>query len=266
MPKVKTNRIEMNYQERGSGDPLICITGVTAPGGVWDAHAQAWEKHFRCILGDNRGVGETDKPVGPYTTDMMADDYAGLMDALGIKKARVVGCSLGSVIAQKLALRHPDKVQSAILMCTWARQDRFGLYTWQQLMKCKATMRPEDFMHYVQMLIFTKPWFDNDGCWDSIQQGLKDADLEERWKPYALLHALLKQHGGARTLVAKVPPHLSQAKRIHRAEDAGGQRKNHLRDSRPDTSTLQGRLVRRRLYSSATLIYLSSFTLPAWPV
>ena len=86
MPLIETNGIKFNYEERGSGEPLICIMGVTAPGGVWDAHAQAWESHFRCILGDNRGVGLTDKPEGPYTTAMMADDYAGLMDKLGIKQ------------------------------------------------------------------------------------------------------------------------------------------------------------------------------------
>ena len=57
----------MAFTERGSGDPLVCIMGVTAAGVVWDAHAAAWEEHFRCILGDNRGVGETDKPAGPYT-------------------------------------------------------------------------------------------------------------------------------------------------------------------------------------------------------
>ncbi len=189
MPHVQTNGINMYYEERGTGEPLICIMGVTAPGGVWEAHANVWQEHFRCILGDNRGVGMTDKPAGPYTTDMMADDYAGLMDALGIKKARVVGCSLGSVIAQKLALRHPEKVQSLILMCTWARQDRFGLYTWEHMMKCKANFRPEDFMHYVQMLIFTKPWFDNDDCWNNMQQGLRDAAINAApqpcmpWKP-----------------------------------------------------------------------------------
>ena len=49
MPIIETNGIKFNYEERGSGDPLICIMGVTAPGGVWDAHAQAWEKHFRCM-------------------------------------------------------------------------------------------------------------------------------------------------------------------------------------------------------------------------
>ena len=194
MPHVETNGIKMFYQERGSGEPLVCIMGVTAPGGVWDAHAQAWETKFRCILGDNRGVGETDKPEGPYTTAMMADDYAGLMDKLDIKQARVVGCSLGSVIAQQLALRHPDKVKSMILMCTWARQDRFGLYTWQHLMKAKATMRPEDFMQWIQMLIFTKPWFDNDDCWNNMQQGLKDAANNPAPQP---LHATEAQSAAA---------------------------------------------------------------------
>ena len=194
MPHVKTNGINMYYDERGSGEPLICIMGVTAPGGVWDAHAEVWKQHFRCILGDNRGVGETDKPAGPYTSAMMADDYAGLMDQLGIKKARVVGCSLGSVIAQQLALRHPEKVQSAILMCSWARQDRFGLYTWQHMQKCKATMRPEDFMHYVQMLIFSKGWFDNDGCWENLKASLADAATNQAPQP---VHAMEAQSAAA---------------------------------------------------------------------
>jgi pimeloyl-ACP methyl ester carboxylesterase len=126
---------------------LSASLGVTAPGAVWDAHAQAWEKHFRCILGDNRGVGATAKPAGPLHH---RDDGRRLCGAHGRSRhqegPRAVGCSLGSVIAQQLAQRHPSKVQSAILMCTWARQDRFGFYTWQHLMNCKATMRPEDFM------------------------------------------------------------------------------------------------------------------------
>ena len=86
-----------------------------------------WQKDFRCILGDNRGVGESDKPEGPYTSEMMADDYAGLLDELGIESARVVGCSMGSIIAQQLALRHPEKVKSAVLMCTWSRCDRYAV-------------------------------------------------------------------------------------------------------------------------------------------
>ena len=195
MPKVKLSTgIEMAYTERGSGEPLILIMGVTAPGAVWEAHAAEWEKSFRCILGDNRGVGDTDKPAGPYTTEMMADDYAALMDELGIKQARVVGCSLGSVIAQQLALRHPQKVRSAILMCTWARQDSFGIYTWQHLLKCKAAFRPEDFLHYVQMLIFTKPWFDNPENFAGMQDGLAGMAVNPSPQP---LHATEAQGAAA---------------------------------------------------------------------
>lgn len=189
MPTVTTNGIRMHYTERGSGDPLICIMGVTAPGAVWEAHAAEWEKHFRCILGDNRGVGGTDKPEGPYTTEMMADDYAGLMDALGIEQARVVGCSLGSVIAQQLALRHPQKVRSAILMCTWARQDHYGRTVWEHLMKCKASLSPADFMQYVQMLIFTKPYFDKEENWKALLEGQAAAADDPSPQPVHAMHA-----------------------------------------------------------------------------
>ena len=232
MPKIKLpTGIEMAYTERGSGDPLICIMGVTAPGVVWDAHAAAWEKHFRCILGDNRGVGDTDKPAGPYTTAMMADDYAALMDALGITTARVVGCSLGSVIAQQLAIRHPQKVRSMILMCTWARQDRFGLTTWEHLMKCKAAFRPEDFMHYVQMLIFTKPWFDNDECWQGMLEGRADAAINPAPQP---VHAMEAQSAAAMThnTLAELPRHQlpdprhrRQERRLHPTLDERGSRR-----------------------------------------
>ena len=105
MPHLQTNGINMFYEEQGSGDPLLLIMGITAPGAVWEAHADAWQENFRCIMGDNRGVGQSDKPEGPYSSEMMADDYAGLLDELGIEKARVVGCSMGSIIAQQLALR-----------------------------------------------------------------------------------------------------------------------------------------------------------------
>ncbi|MGI8602824.1 MAG: alpha/beta fold hydrolase [Verrucomicrobiales bacterium] len=195
MPKVSLpTGIEMAYTERGAGDPLVCIMGVTAPGAVWEAHAAHWEKHFRCVLGDNRGVGDTDKPKGPYTTAMMADDYAALMDHLGIRNARIVGCSLGSVIAQQIALRHPDKVRALVLMCTWARLDRYGLTVWEHLMKCKASFRPEDFMHYVQMLIFTKSFFDKDDCWQSVLEGRAAAATNPAPQP---VHAMEAQAAAA---------------------------------------------------------------------
>src|SRR6476660_9398247 len=107
MPTVVSNGIRMHYEEQGSGDPLILIMGLGAPGSRWMDHVAAYEKRFRCFLIDNRGAGDPDKPDGPYTTKMMADDTAGLMQALGIENARIAGISMGSAIAQELALSYP---------------------------------------------------------------------------------------------------------------------------------------------------------------
>ena len=190
MPKVTVNGIQMHYEELGSGEPLICIMGITAPGGVWEAHAEEWSKHFRCIMPDNRGVGLSDKPEGPYTSAMMADDYAALMDELGIKQARVVGCSMGSIIAQQLMLRHPEKVSSAILMCTWARCDNYAKGIFQHMETCKARFTPGEFMHYIQTLIFAKPFWDNSDCYASLAEGQEGADLDPTPQP---LHGLQAQ-------------------------------------------------------------------------
>ena len=155
MPDVKANGITIHYEERGKGEPLILIMGLGAPGGVWELHAQAYEKHFRCILMDNRGAGGSDKPAGPYTTRMMAEDTAGLMDALGIASARVAGISMGSCIAQELALAHPEKVRSLALISSWARCDKYTVAIFEHFKKMRAVALPADFMQLLQLWIFT---------------------------------------------------------------------------------------------------------------
>ncbi|MDB4673494.1 alpha/beta hydrolase [Verrucomicrobiales bacterium] len=188
MPTVQTNGITMHYEERGSGDPLLLIMGITAPGAVWEAHADDWSKDFRCIIPDNRGVGSTDKPEGPYTSEMMADDYAGLLDALGIEKVRVVGCSMGSIIAQQLCLRHPEKVQSSVLMCTWGRTDPYAKSVFSHMKTIKARLSGEEFMEYIQLLIFGKQFWDANHT--DLADGRKGAGLDPNPQP---LHGLEAQ-------------------------------------------------------------------------
>ena len=154
MPVVQANGIRINYEERGAGEPLILIMGLGADGSVWELHAEAYEQHFRCILVDNRGAGLSDKPAGPYTTEMMADDIAGLMDTLGIESARVAGISMGGAIAQNLALRHPDKVRSMVLISTWARCDTYTKIVFEHFKKMRALADPADFMQLLQLWIF----------------------------------------------------------------------------------------------------------------
>ena len=174
MPHVSTNGIQMYFEEAGVGDPVILIMGITANGEVWEAHKNDWSQQFRCIMPDNRGVGLSDKPPGDYSSEMMADDYAGLMDALGIAQARIVGVSMGSIIAQQLCLRHPNKVKSAVLMCPWARCDRYATSTFNHMRHCKAHLEPQEFLEWIQLLIFTKPFWDNDDAYNDMVGGRGD--------------------------------------------------------------------------------------------
>ena len=183
MPHIHTNGINLYYEERGSGAPLLLIMGITAPGAVWEKHAAYWEKDFQCIIGDNRGVGLSDQPAGPYTSAQMADDYAGLLDSLQIQNVRVVGCSMGSIIAQQLALRHPEKVRSLVLMCPWARCDNTAKAIFQHLMHCKARLTPEEFNLFIQLLIYSKSSWDNDNIYAELKESRQQAAIDPLPQP-----------------------------------------------------------------------------------
>lgn len=190
MPVIQTNGINLYYEERGTGEPLLLIMGITAPGSVWEKHAAYWEKDFSCIVVDNRGVGLSDKPAGPYTTAQMADDYAGLLEALQINKVRVVGVSMGSTIAQQLAIRHPEKVQSLVLMCTWARCDNAAKAIFQHMVSCKARLRPEEFTLFIQLLIYSKSSWANQIMYAEMEDSRREAAINPLPQP---LHALEAQ-------------------------------------------------------------------------
>ncbi|HEY7366011.1 MAG TPA: alpha/beta fold hydrolase [Methylomirabilota bacterium] len=136
MPKVRVGDIEMFYTAAGSGEPLILITGLGGDHLSWGFQVAALAERYRVIAFDNRGAGQTDAPDFPYTTRMMAEDTRGLMDALGIDRARVVGVSMGGMIAQELALHHPDRVRALHLGCTLARPDAYLIAlsaSWREL-------------------------------------------------------------------------------------------------------------------------------------
>jgi len=123
MPTTKTEDIELYYEQHGSGDPLLLIMGLAADSQAWIFQVPEFSKRYRTITFDNRGVGRSSKPAGPYTIAGMADDAARLMDALDIGRAHVVGVSMGGMIAQELALRHAGRVRGLVLACTFATSD-----------------------------------------------------------------------------------------------------------------------------------------------
>ena len=96
MPKVKANNITMNYEQQGAGEPLILIPYLTADHACYAFQVSEYAKHFNCISLDLRGTGESDKPEGAYSTEVLADDVAAFMQTLGIQKAHISGLSLGA--------------------------------------------------------------------------------------------------------------------------------------------------------------------------
>jgi len=118
MPKVKLNDIELYYESTGSGTPLVLISGLGYPLWQWHKMVPYLTEHFQVITFDNRGVGQSDKPAGPYTAQMLAADTVGLLDAVDIDQAIVVGHSMGGFIVQAIALDYPERVSGLVLCST----------------------------------------------------------------------------------------------------------------------------------------------------
>ncbi|RMG99435.1 MAG: alpha/beta hydrolase [Chloroflexi bacterium] len=118
MPRVIANGIQIGYEQHGEGPHLLLITGVAYDRWFWHKVVPGLAAHFTVTVFDNRGAGESDKPAGPYTVDMMAADTAALLDELGIEKTAVLGHSLGGFIAQRLVATHSDRVSHLILAGT----------------------------------------------------------------------------------------------------------------------------------------------------
>ncbi len=118
MPRIEVNGIGLQYEERGSGPPLVLIMGFGAPAAFWsDAFVDRLARSFRVIAYDNRGTGASEKRDEPITIRTLADD-AGLLTALGLERVDVFGVSMGGMIAQELVLHHPQRVRRLVLGCT----------------------------------------------------------------------------------------------------------------------------------------------------
>jgi 3-oxoadipate enol-lactonase len=121
MSKITVGDIDINYQIQGSGKPLLMIMGLSFSLLDWGNHfLSLLAQNYQLILFDNRDGGQTSQSTRSYSIADMADDVAGLLDALQIPKAHVFGVSMGGAIAQQFALKYPDKLDKLILGCTIA--------------------------------------------------------------------------------------------------------------------------------------------------
>ncbi|AGZ41990.1 alpha/beta fold hydrolase [Actinoplanes friuliensis] len=126
MPLAAVNGIQLHYKEFGSGDPVVLIQGTGGGHSVWLLHQvpDLTAAGYRVIVFDNRGIPPTSVCAEGFTIDDLAGDVAGLIEHLRLGPSHVVGTSMGSFVAQELALSRPDLVRSAVLMATRGRSDR----------------------------------------------------------------------------------------------------------------------------------------------
>jgi len=116
--------VQLHYERHGdSGEPLLLVMGLGSPLEFWEFQTPVFARTHRVCIYDNRGVGRSDKPAGPYDVRTLARDAVAVMDACGFDRAHVVGLSMGGMIAQELAIRHSDRVGALVLAATYAKPD-----------------------------------------------------------------------------------------------------------------------------------------------
>ena len=106
------------WEAQGAGEPVLLIHGLGYGRWGWEPVAEPLAQRFRLLLFDNRGIGASEIPPGPYTARAMAEDAVSVLDEAGVESAHVVGTSLGGMVAQELALGWPDRVERLVLACT----------------------------------------------------------------------------------------------------------------------------------------------------
>jgi pimeloyl-ACP methyl ester carboxylesterase len=143
MPKVKANDLTINYEQQGAGDALVLIPYLAADNACYAFQVAEYAKHFTCFSVDPRGAGETDKPEGVYSFELIADDTAAFMEAMGIQHAHVSGVSFGAAAGMWLAAKYPARVKSLSLHSAWTKTDPFlkaVVEGWQLLGKASGVV------------------------------------------------------------------------------------------------------------------------------
>lgn len=190
---ASVNGIEIAYRVIGEGPPLVLIMGLTATMDWWEpALLEELSRSHTLVLFDNRGAGRSVCDAGEFSIEQFADDTAGLMDALQIESASVLGYSMGGMIAQELALRHPERVDRLMLFATYCGGSESVFGEKEVLMKlADRSGTTEELVRRFLTLMFSREWIAEHS--DLI------ADFERRY-----LIAPTSDHAAARQFMATV--------------------------------------------------------------
>ena len=162
MPIARVNGIDINYRLEGDGaETIVLVNGLADDLESWLFQMDdLLEAGYRVLRFDNRGIGQTTAPPGPYTSRMLADDAKGLVDELGITGFHMMGVSMGGMIAQEFAIDHGADLKTVTLACTYAAPGAFC----SRMFSMWADMAPVNgvpfIMRDVALWAFTVPFFE----------------------------------------------------------------------------------------------------------
>jgi pimeloyl-ACP methyl ester carboxylesterase len=145
MPQAKVGEIELSYERAGAGPPLLMIMGMSGTFDHWNAAFLAdLRRDFETIVYDHRNIGASSRPGGPVTIAQLAQDAAGLLAALELESAHVLGISMGGMVAQELALSHPERIHALTLGCTYCGGEGSALTSEEVMRKLAEGMMSGD--------------------------------------------------------------------------------------------------------------------------
>ena len=217
------------WDEVGQGEPLLLIMGLGFPSDAWHRTRPALSQKYRTIALDNRGVGRSDMPPGPYPIPVMASDAAAILTAARVDSAHVFGISMGGMIAQEFALQYPQRVRSLILGCTAAGgpnalpsepEAALMLVSRGEMTPEQAARAAVPFVydegtpqeHIEQDLAVRRPWFPRPQAYNAQLQGIlmweSYSRLEQVRCPTLVIHGerdRLVPVDNARLIAEKIP-------------------------------------------------------------
>ena len=118
MSNAHNGEVRLTYEVKGDGEPLLMIHGLGYDRFGWGRLPDLLAEDLQVVVFDNRGVGDSDVPAGPYAVSQLAADGAAVLDAAGIGAAHILGVSLGGYVAQELALTYPERLRKLVLAST----------------------------------------------------------------------------------------------------------------------------------------------------
>jgi len=209
LPKTTVNGISINYEIDGEGaenGTVVLINGLADDLLSWGFQVPALvEAGYRVLRFDNRGIGSSDRPAGPYSARMLADDAKALVDRLGIRDFHLMGVSMGGMISQEYALAYGDDLKSLTLACTYGTVDKFCLTMFNMWADLAAKIDVPFVMRDVSLWAFTVPFF-NERPAEAAEFAEAMAGLDMSLEAYLAQLAVIQNHDAiGRVGAIKVP-------------------------------------------------------------